>query len=582
MEDSPSFSLGLTQLDTNPVVEFVPGVFDYEEPNFVENRSKFRNDPNKMKDIRKAATEKSKKEGEKSSRLSKKDDSGRPRLPKVVEIKVKYEKFMVGLDRVHAKKTTPSSSLKSVCQDNFDEKWDDIKLFLQSYDVKGCSEDNATASLDAFVEFVVNQNSNNTNVGTSTAVHVHNDHMDVEGVSANIGPATLECLVAVVENQKLENDNVGTSNMQLPLEFPDVVVAAHQAAKTPAKVTKRIRTRSKVFKSPYTTEYASSSKAIEDQIEEQKQQFAFDGFLISDTMPSSVIEEFKQWVEEGLLKFHVKKKYDDDHYKVKSSLLGFHEIDFVVSHAWIKNWFYLMSQKNTCSNDEHIDVIFYHLRKKSKLKSDQDYRFTITNYFFKNYIDKAYSRCYEDDTDTVLTTQQDYVESARVALIEEAITYIIKGYCMSSSLPWHQVDKVYVPINCNRNFHWVLAVIALKDRHIHWPNLETYRDKITQTTQILNEHLFDVEYVQHSMQQECDSVGCGVFVAGYAEYLSEEINVPSDDFEAEYHRMCYATLLQKYGIQKAKKGYVSENDDPPRPKSRIIQIPDDNAIVCIE
>ncbi|PHT48416.1 hypothetical protein CQW23_12624 [Capsicum baccatum] len=223
---------------------------------------------------------------------------------------------------------------------------------------------------------------------------------------------------------------------------------------------------SKVFTSPYTTEYASGSKAIEDQIEEQNQQFAFDGFLISDTMPSSVIEEFKQWVEEGLLKFHAKKKYDDDHYKAKSYSLGFHEIDFVVSHAQIKNWFYLMSQKNTCWNDEHIDVIFYHLRKKSKLKSDQDYRFTITNYFFKNYIDKTYSRCYEDDTDTVLTTQQYYVESARVALIEEAITHIIKGYCMSSGLPWHQVDEVYVPINCNENFHWVLAVIALKDRHI--------------------------------------------------------------------------------------------------------------------
>ncbi|KAM3285007.1 hypothetical protein P3S67_023806 [Capsicum chacoense] len=85
------------------------------------------------------------------------------------------------------------------------------------------------------------------------------------------------------------------------------------------------------------------------------------------------------------------------------------------------------------------------------------------------------------------------------------------------------------------------------------------------------------------MQQECDSCkDCGVFVAGYAEYLSEEMNVSSDGFEAEYHRIRYATLLRKYGIQKAKKGYVSENDDPPRSKSRIIQIPDDKAIVCIE
>ncbi|KAM3325027.1 hypothetical protein P3S67_000151 [Capsicum chacoense] len=91
---------------------------------------------------------------------------------------------------------------------------------------------------------------------------------------------------------------------QLPSDFSDAVVAAHQAAKIPAKRTKR---RSKVFMSPYTTEYASGSKAIEDQIGEPKQKFTFDGFLISDNMPRGVIEEYKQWVEEGLLKFHAKK-----------------------------------------------------------------------------------------------------------------------------------------------------------------------------------------------------------------------------------------------------------------------------------
>ncbi|PHU08712.1 hypothetical protein BC332_20572 [Capsicum chinense] len=263
-------------------------------------------------------------------------------------------------------------------------------------DVAGCNEDNATANLDTLVESVVNHNSNNTNVRISTTVHIHNDHMVdysstlPESIQLELD-AILKVIAAPVDDVPIEVilqaesvvNQHDISNSQLPLDFSDVVVAAHQAAKTPTKIAKRIRMRSKVFKSPYTTKYASGSKAIEDQIEEQKQQFAFDGFLISDTMPSSVIEEFKQWVKEGLLKFHAKKD-------------------------------------------------------------------------------------------------------------------------------------------------------------------------------------------------------CGVFIAGYVEYLSKEMNAPSDGFEAKYHRMCYATLLQKYGIQKAKKGYVSENDDPPRPKSRIIQIPDDNAIVCIK
>ncbi|KAF3628172.1 hypothetical protein FXO38_28392 [Capsicum annuum] len=400
MEDSPSFSLGLTQLDTNLIVGFVPEVFDYEEPNFDENISKFRNDPNKMKEIRKAATKKSKKIVGKSSRLSKKDDSGHPRLPKVVGIKVKYRKFMasmfsksqVNLDiqgfeefstvpsTTILKKTRlitdastshPTKKRKTVCFDStaaeeqrvypnwefgwiasnsrtlssyllrcsFSIRWlprhperrkgividdmlrgDEIVIIestadlelvplnlchwnwtigklhggatrsyrvatlfetwkfgathhyhgatleidnfhlsylrdvLKAQDVEGCSEDNVTASLDALVESVVNHNSDNTNVGTSTTVHVHNDHMDVERASADIRPATLECLVAAVDNLKPDNapvDNVpievippsepvvnqhNISNSQLPLDFPDVIVTAHQAAKTPAKI----------------------------------------------------------------------------------------------------------------------------------------------------------------------------------------------------------------------------------------------------------------------------------------------------------------------------------------------------------
>ncbi|PHT36687.1 hypothetical protein CQW23_24387 [Capsicum baccatum] len=75
---------------------------------------------------------------------------------------------------------------------------------------------------------------------------------------------------------------------------------------------------------------------------------------------------------------------------------------------------------------------------------------------------------------------------------------------------------------------------------------------------------------------------CRVFVAGYAEYLSEEMDVVSVDFEAEYHRMRYAALLWNYGLQKMKKGYVNDNDDPPRPRTKNISSPDEIEIVSIE
>ncbi|PHT69057.1 hypothetical protein T459_28544 [Capsicum annuum] len=352
---------------------------------------------------------------------------------KVVRIKVKYEKFMGGMFNKVIGNTDKSIVIESSDDTMGDAyfDWNPSPIQEQFEEVEGCSEDIVTTRLDALVESVVNQKSVNLNIGTSSTVHIRKDHKDIEGVSAEIETATLEDLVEAVENQIPNNANVGTSttmhfhkdqwddysstipesaqsehdaileglaapvediplevvplseeiinqqyisDSQLPPDFLDVFVAAHQAAKTPAK---RIRIKSKGLT------YASGSKDIEDQSGETKQKFTFDGFLISNDMPRGVIEEYKQWVEEGLLKFHAKKD-------------------------------------------------------------------------------------------------------------------------------------------------------------------------------------------------------CGAFVAGYAEYISERMSVPSVDFESEYHRMRYASLLQNYDIRKANKGYLSENDDPPRPRTKTLPNPNEYEIVSIE
>ncbi|TMW81098.1 hypothetical protein EJD97_011990, partial [Solanum chilense] len=59
---------------------------------------------------------------------------------------------------------------------------------------------------------------------------------------------------------------------------------------------------------------------------------------------------------------------------------------------------------------------------------------------------------------------------------------------------------------------------------------------------------------------------CGLFVVAYAEYFSEEIEIPSVDIQSDYLRNRYGTLLWKYGMDKFNVGYVSHSDDPTRPK----------------
>ncbi|PHT56067.1 hypothetical protein CQW23_04553 [Capsicum baccatum] len=134
---------------------------------------------------------------------------------------------------------------------------------------------------------------------------------------------------------------------------------------------------------------------------------------------------------------------------------------------------------------------------------------------------------------------------------KECLINIIKGFSIPDSLPWHLVDEVYIPINCGNEFHWVLAVVILKERRIRvydsmsrrrcfgpssevrtdWSTIEAYRDKMANP--------FDVQYVDGMTQQTSSSLICGPFVAVYVEYLSDELQVPN----ARLLRKRYADLL---------------------------------------
>ena len=58
-----------------------------------------------------------------------------------------------------------------------------------------------------------------------------------------------------------------------------------------------------------------------------------------------------------------------------------------------------------------------------------------------------------------------------------------------------------------------------------------------------------------------------MFVASYAEFLSDEIKISFVGLQSDFLRNRYRTLLWKYGIDKVKAGYVSDIDDPIRPRS---------------
>ncbi|XP_055811771.1 uncharacterized protein LOC129881670 [Solanum dulcamara] len=241
------------------------------------------------------------------------------------------------------------------------------------------------------------------------------------------------------------------------------------------------------------------------------------------------------------------------------------------------------------------------------MQLSNQYRYTTTNCIFKIYIEYAHTRYYHIPPD--ISTQEDMARATVIAHHERSVKNIIRGFSIPVGLPWHLVDEVYIPVNYDRDFHWVLAVVVLKKRLIRvydssprrrssnlsleiqkiaamlptylqdsgffdnnertdWSSLDSYKDKSI-GNMLEPHHLFAVEYVEGIAQQGSDSLDCGVFLAIFAEYLSDGISIPNTGLNVEFFRSRYATLLWRYGCQKAMDGYVSDNDDPKKPRRDI-------------
>ncbi|PHU20096.1 hypothetical protein BC332_11247 [Capsicum chinense] len=82
-----------------------------------------------------------------------------------------------------------------------------------------------------------------------------------------------------------------------------------------------------------------------------------------------------------------------------------------------------------------------------------------------------------------------------------------------------------------------------KTERVDWSTLKAYEGKLGLQTGKISHNPFDVEYVQNIPQQAYDSLDCGVFVAAYAEILSEGQQVPLCEFEAASQRARYALLI---------------------------------------
>ncbi|PHT76960.1 hypothetical protein T459_20482 [Capsicum annuum] len=317
-----------------------------------------------------------------------------------------------------------------------------------------------------------------------------------------------------------------------------------------------------------TVDNPSTASKDEEKVEPvslgEWKNYTFEGFNISDEAPKKLIQlinDYSEWIADGLLKHHAGRKQNDERYNVNELSLGFDMFDFFVAHPETKNWFYLMSQSQTCWNDEHIDVIFYYLQKKAKLQTQEQYRYTTDNYLYKVYINNAYDRYCQQQPEVFRN------EECLINIIKERRIRVYDSMSRRRrSEPSSEIQKLA------KILPTYLDMSSFLDQKVHtdWSTIEAYRDKMANP--------FDVQYVDGIAQQTIGSLDCGPFVA---EYLSDGLQVPNNRIDAGLCRKRYATLLWKYGEAKAQKPYATDVKAPRRPKPNSIAL-DEEQLVHID
>ncbi|PHT31473.1 hypothetical protein CQW23_27810 [Capsicum baccatum] len=167
-------------------------------------------------------------------------------------------------------------------------------------------------------------------------------------------------------------------------------------------------------------------------------------------------------------------------------------------------------------------------------------------------------------------------QQLEVSQNKQCLINIIKGFTITAGLPWYLIDEVYIPINCGDEFHWVLAVVILKERCIRVYDSMSRMRRFRTLSEILK--LAKILPTYLDMSGFLYQKDCGTFVATYVEYLSDGLQVPNDGLDVGLLRKRYTTLLWKYGEAKAQKSYATDVKDPRRSKPNSVALDEEQLV----
>ncbi|KAG5597177.1 hypothetical protein H5410_038409, partial [Solanum commersonii] len=170
-----------------------------------------------------------------------------------------------------------------------------------------------------------------------------------------------------------------------------------------------------------------------------------------------------------------------------------------------RHWFFKLAHSGQEWCDEHIDVIFYYLRKKGKYEVNSNVRFTTTDCVFKTKITTSFFQ---------LCDAHENKKNYKVKDSDDIARYIY-GRRLLASTSWDKVDYILFPLNIKEGCHWILVVFDIGQRSLERPGL-----KATPKYSGIDEFKkIEFYFITKGVpRQQDDSLDCGVLVAAFAEF----------------------------------------------------------------
>ncbi|GMN22182.1 hypothetical protein TIFTF001_040198 [Ficus carica] len=168
---------------------------------------------------------------------------------------------------------------------------------------------------------------------------------------------------------------------------------------------------------------------------------------LADQPPEQTLEEFREWIKAGVLKRSPPGKRPPRYVAKHDTLSEPHDLGLMLVEK--KSWYYELATSPVWLWDEHIDVAFYYLRKKSRQFTELKQRMVTTvDTFFTSKI-RSLWRIHQSSP-----TNFDWGSC-------ESILKIMTGVKVQSESSWFDVNTLLIPVHLADLKHWVLVKLEL-------------------------------------------------------------------------------------------------------------------------